>query len=152
MTSVLFVCLGNICRSPLAEGTFAYLVDAAGLQGQITYDSAGNGAWHEGDPPDPRAVRVAAKNNIDISNQKSRPVHLSDFTNFDLILCMDHDNITNVNQICPANNTATIDLFLNHAHGTNTAVPDPYYGGGDGFERVFSQIMEANQALLEKLR
>lgn len=72
MTSVLFVCLGNICRSPLAEGIFAHLVYTAGLQSQITYDSAGNGAWHDGESPDPRAIRVAAKNNIDISNHESQ--------------------------------------------------------------------------------
>ena len=151
MTSVLFVCLGNICRSPLAEGSFAHLVHEAGLEGQITYDSAGNGAWHEGDPPDPRAVNIAAQNNIDISNQKSRPMQVSDFTHFDLILCMDHDNIAKVERIRPKNTTATIDLFLNHTLDINAAVPNPYYGARDGFERVFEQIMIANQALLEKL-
>lgn len=152
MTSVLFVCLGNICRSPLAEGSFAHLVKRAGLQTQITYDSAGNGAWHEGNPPDPRAVAIAAKSNIDISNQKSRPIQTSDFTKFDLILCMDHENMDRVEQIRPVHTTATIDLFLTHALGINTAIPDPYYGGNDGFERVFTQIMIANQALLDKLR
>lgn len=152
MTSILFVCLGNICRSPLAEGTFAHLVEEAGLQEKFSYDSAGNGAWYQGDPPDPRAMAIAAKNNIDISRQKSRQIQQSDFTNFDLILCMDQDNVRQVERICPENSTATIDLFLNYTLNTNAAVPDPYYGGDDGFEQVFAQVMRANQALLEKLK
>lgn len=151
MTSVLFVCLGNICRSPIAEGTFAHLVQEAGLKSAIQYDSAGNGAWYEGEPPDERAIFISAKNGIDISAQKSRPVRQSDFTQFDLILCMDQTNVENVELICPANATATIDLFLNHTLGIEEGVPDPYYGGSEGFERVFSQIMKANQALLETL-
>jgi len=152
MASVLFVCLGNICRSPLAEGIFSHLVTEAGLQTELTCDSAVNGAWHQGEPPDPRAIAIARKHGLDLSTQRARAIKRSDFTRFDLILCMDRHNLRELKRIQPHDKSATIDLFLHRAHGVNAEVNDPYYGGMQGFEQVFSEIMVASQALLEKLK
>lgn len=151
MTSVLFVCLGNICRSPMAEGAFAHLLQNTVLTDKIICDSAGNGSWHEGNPPDPRAIAVAHRNGIDLSKQRSRPLRPVDFKTFDLILCMDESNMKRALEICPDDAHATVDLFLTYALGQHDEVPDPYYGSADGFDRVFTQIMTASQALLEKL-
>lgn len=151
MTSILFLCLGNICRSPLAEGVFAHHIKKAGLEDKITYDSAGNGAWHEGDPPDPRAIQVAQKYGVDISNQRSRPLTAQDFDRFDLILAMDEGNIERLRSVMPTNSKAQVALFLEYSTGEATEVPDPYYGGDEGFDRVFAQIDRACQKLVEKL-
>lgn len=151
MTSVLFVCLGNICRSPIAEGIFTHLVEQEGLSHKIMVDSAGNGAWHEGDPPDPRAITIMAKKGFDISHQRSRPVQAADFERFDLILGMDHGNLARLNQAFPTREKAQVDLFLNYALNRDKEIPDPYYGSGDGFDTTFHTIMKASQALLAKL-
>jgi low molecular weight protein-tyrosine phosphatase len=143
--SVLFVCLGNICRSPLAEGVFRALVEEAGLAEQFTIDSAGTGAWHEGDPPDPRSIEIAAKYGIDISAQRARQVNHEDFQNFDTILAMDNENLGVLRRKAGKSPTR-IQLFLNTPP---MSVPDPYYGGPDGFENVYQLVRSGGASFLK---
>jgi len=148
--SILFVCLGNICRSPLAEGVFRHAVTARGLQ-PMTITSAGLGGWHAGEPPDPRAIRIAAQSGIDISAQRAHQIEPSDFGRFDLILGMDRSNVENLGRLRPASATADIALFLEHALGHVEDVPDPYYGGDAGFRDALALIETAAGALIEKI-
>lgn len=145
--SVLFVCLGNICRSPLAEGVFRALVEEAGRSHQFKIDSAGTGAWHEGDPPDPRSIEIAAKYGIDISAQRARQTRPEDFLEFDTILAMDNDNLANLRRKA-GNTPARIQLFLNMPP---MSVPDPYYGGPDGFENVYRLVRSGSQSFLDSI-
>ena len=148
MTSVLFVCLGNICRSPLAEGVFRHHVEAAGLTDTIKIDSAGTGTWHIGNAPDPRSIEVATKNGIDITHQRARGVSLQDFVEFDFVIGMDNENFSNLSKFKTAKE-AEISLFLSHApHFGVSEVPDPYYGEEDGFDHVFNLVDEAAKGLL----
>ena len=152
MFRVLFVCTGNICRSPTAEGVFRHLVDARGLSGKIEADSAGIGSWHVGEPPDPRSQQTARARGIDISDQRARSVHIDDFEAFDLILAMDKGHYQDLERACPGAHSAKIRLFLGYAPETGiTDVPDPYYGDGDGFERVFDMIETAANGLLAEI-
>ncbi|MEO1065846.1 MAG: low molecular weight protein-tyrosine-phosphatase [Pseudomonadota bacterium] len=152
MPSVLFVCLGNICRSPMAEGIFRHLVAEAGLDDTLKIDSAGNSAMHEGEAPNPRAISVMREHGIDITGQRSRPLTSQDFDDFDLILCMDEGNIKRLDRVEPENHNATVDLFLNHVNGTREDVPDPYYGHISDYNATYARLYPALQALLEKLR
>ncbi|RUM09866.1 low molecular weight protein-tyrosine-phosphatase [Rhizobium chutanense] len=152
--SILFVCMGNICRSPLAEGIFRHLVAKAGLIGHFRIDSAATGGWHEGDPPDRRSVATAKSHGIDISGQRARRIQPRDFTDFDLILAMDRDNVAALRKIAPPE--ADIRLFGDIALGTGEDIPDPYYGGptieiGGGFERVYTRLFTGCSSLLETL-
>lgn len=147
--SILFVCMGNICRSPLAEGIFAHVVDETGLTGQFTIDSAGTGGWHEGEPPDRRSIATAASHGIDISGQRARRIRPKDFTDFDLILAMDRDNVAALKSI--ARPEADIRLFGDAALGTGEDIPDPYYGGPDGFELVYTRLLVGCSRLFETL-
>jgi len=149
-TSILFVCLGNICRSPLAEGVFADAARAAGRETAFRLDSAGTGAWHAGSPPDPRSIEIAARNGIDISGQRARKVSPGDFRRFDLILGMDSSNVAQLHEVAPGAR-GKIHLFLDYAAGLKKDVPDPYYGGADGFEKVYRMIRDASEAMLSKL-
>lgn len=149
MTSILFVCLGNICRSPLAEGVFRHTVEQAGHSDRVLIDSAGTGNWHRGNPPDPRSVNVAASNGIDISGLKARQVEQHDFDRFDLILAMDRDNLASLRRLCPAEQAARVRLFL---QAPERDVPDPYYGGADGFQNVYELVRNGCLDLLEDLR
>ncbi len=149
--SVLFVCLGNICRSPLAEGVFRHVVSEAGLTDPYLIDSAGLGAWHEGDRPDPRSIEVAVRHGIDVSALWARNIRPVDFTRFPHIFGMDQSNITNLSRAAPAGATSAIHLFLEFATGNPTDIPDPYYGGPDGFDNVYRTIRTASEALFEKL-
>jgi protein-tyrosine phosphatase len=148
---VLFVCLGNICRSPLAEGVFLKTVDEAGCSARFAADSAGTGAWHQGEPPDRRSIAVARKHGIDISNQRARQVRTEDFEGFDLILAMDRSNLDNLMRIAPAMPPLGIHLFNDYALGTSSDIPDPYYGGADGFETVYNMLLNGCASLVEKL-
>ena len=148
MTSVLFVCLGNICRSPLAEGVFRATVENAGLSDRFLIDSAGTGAWHAGDPPDPRSIEVAARHGIDLSAQRARQVTDRDFTQFDFILAMDSNNLSTLKSRTRKDHPG-LRLFLN---SPPTDVPDPYYGGDDGFERVYQMIDVGSRSLLTALK
>ncbi len=153
MVRVLFVCMGNICRSPLAEGAFAHLVAAAGLGAEIATDSAGTGSWHVGQSPDERAVAAAARRGIDIAGQRARQLSSADFAGFDYVLAMDHTNLEAFGSIAPARHGATVALFLSYANGLAAdEVPDPYYGGDDGFEHVLNLVEAGAAGLLKHIR
>ena len=158
MVKVLFVCLGNICRSPLAEGLFRHRALEAGLQeglgGVFMADSAGTGSWHVGNPPDSRSVAVARKYGLDISTQRGRQVAPDDFTTFDYILAMDRDNLSALHAQCPPEHMEKLSLLLAHAPDTKLSeVPDPYFFSDDaGFERIFSVISEGVDGFLAHMK
>jgi 3-deoxy-manno-octulosonate cytidylyltransferase (CMP-KDO synthetase) len=151
--SILFVCMGNICRSPTAEGVLRSLVEATEGGDSVTIDSAGTQAYHKGEPPDGRATAIAARRGIDLSMQRARGVELADFTTFDYILAMDEDNLAFLESMRPEDSQAEVELFMNYSRRSQGAsVPDPYYGGTLGFERVLEMLEEAGLGLLEELR
>ncbi len=150
---VLFVCMGNICRSPMAEGVFRHHVGRAGLDGRIAIDSAGTHNYHVGDPPDPRAQQVAGRRGYDLSSQRGRQVSDVDFSEFDFLLAMDEVNLRVLKRLCPPQHAHKLKLFMEFSAGTTLReVPDPYYGGNQGFERVLDMVEEASQGLLAHLR
>ncbi len=150
--SVLFVCMGNICRSPTAEGYFREHLAASELAGRMNTDSAGTHGYHVGHPPDRRAVQTMARRGLDISDLRARRVSAEDFSRFDLILAMDEDNLSNLRAMDPGGG-ADIQLML--SYGPSFAevreVPDPYYGGQDGFEFMCDLLDEATRGLLDHL-
>lgn len=150
-TAVLFVCMGNICRSPLAEGIFSHLVETQSIAGRFLIDSAGTGGWHAGHPPDPRSVAVARQHGIDISSQKARQVRAVDFVDFDVIFAMDEDNLDRLRASCPLQYRHKIHLFSQYATGRSENVPDPYYGDEDGFQTVYTMLLDGCIPALEKL-
>jgi protein-tyrosine phosphatase len=153
MVKVLFVCMGNICRSPTAEGVFQHHLAAQGLEGQVSVDSAGTHGWHAGNPPDPRSVSAARDRGIDISYVRSRKVRPSDFTEFDYILAMDRDNLNDMVDAAVKDGTARVQLFLEFASDLDaTDVPDPYYGGESGFDHVLDLIEAASEGLIAHIR
>ncbi|WP_420140783.1 low molecular weight protein-tyrosine-phosphatase [Sphingomonas sp.] len=148
--SVLFVCLGNICRSPLAEAALRARAAGAGLD--LLVDSAGTGPWHVGEPPDPRSQATARAHGIDISNYRGRQVKPEDFRRFTHILALDHDNLAGLRRIAPADATAEVGLLLDHVPGlAGQAVADPYYGDDDGFATTWAQVDAAARALVTRL-
>lgn len=149
---VLFVCLGNICRSPTAEGVFRQYVEQAGLSDKITMDSAGTADWHTGKAPDPRTQAAAAKRGYDLSGLRGRQATAEDFAEFDLILAMDNSNLSNLQAIQPADSKAELALYLPRFGISPDEVPDPYYGGEDGFELVLDMLEQASQVLLDELK
>ena len=152
MTKILFVCLGNICRSPTAHGVFAGKLKDATLP-DIEVESAGTGGWHVGNPPDERATATALSRGYDLSYIRARQVKSSDFEYYDYILAMDKDNLRNLRAMAPRNHNAHLELFLSYAHNPpETEVPDPYYGGADGFDYVLDLVESASNGLLEHLR
>ncbi len=152
MIKVLLVCMGNICRSPTAEGVFRAQVEAAGLAKHIHIDSAGTHDYHIGDPPDGRAQAAAAKRGYDLSRLRGRQVGQRDFVEFDYILAMDMENLTRMQARCPAEHAHKIGLFLEYSKNfLEREVPDPYYGGGAGFEKVLDMVEDAGQGLLVHL-
>lgn len=145
--------MGNICRSPTAEGVTRHRLAAISDEFDIKVDSAGTHGFHVGAPPDPRAVSAAARRGIDISNQRARAVDIADFQQFDLILAMDEDNLEALQAMKPVDSRAELHLFLSFCGDPEEiSVPDPYYGGSAGFERVLDIIEDASQSLLEELR
>jgi protein-tyrosine phosphatase len=148
-TSILFVCMGNICRSPLAEGIFTHLVEEAGLRDRFSIDSAGTGSWHQGDQPDRRSIATARQHGIDITAQKARRVRTADFDDFDLILAMDGNNVSALRALAP--DADNIHLFGDLALGSGEDIPDPYYGGADGFEAVYARLLAGCRKLLSTL-
>jgi len=151
--SVLFVCMGNICRSPTAQGVFENLVENEGLSGRIHIDSAGTHAYHVGEGPDSRALQAALRRGVDLSTQRARRVAEVDFQRFDLVLAMDRDNYSDLLAVCPTEQAGKLRLFLEFAPEAGTReVPDPYYGGGTGFERVLDLVELAALGLLAELR
>ena len=150
---VLFVCMGNICRSPTAHGVFRKLVHEAGLAGRIEIDSAGTHAYHVGKPPDRRAQATAQRRGIDLSDLRARQAAAPDFAAFDYVLAMDQDNYFALLEICPGEQREKVRLFMDYApHMRTREVPDPYYGGPSGFERVFDLVEAAAQGLLDEIR
>lgn len=149
---VLFVCLGNICRSPTAEAVFRRQVQAAGLEERILVDSAGTSDWHLGKAPDSRSCQFASRRGYDLGPLRARQVCAEDFQRFDLILAMDHDNLAHLQQLRPASARAELDLFLRRFDLGCDAVPDPYYGGEDGFEHVLDLVEQASAALLDEIK
>ena len=150
---MLFVCMGNICRSPTAEGVFRHLVEQQGLAGKISIDSAGTHDYHIGDPPDARSQAPAARRGYDLSGLRARQVVRDDFTSFDYILAMDEANLNLLQQLCPDNYRSRLKLFLEFADDSELReVPDPYYGGALGFEEVLDLVENAARGLLEHIR
>ena len=153
MIKVLFVCMGNICRSPTAEGVFRNQVERLGLHKQIHIDSAGTHDYHIGSPPDGRAQTTAAKRGYNLSRLRGRQVEERDFSEFDFILAMDMDNLSRLQARCPDQHAHKLGLFMEYSKNfLEREVPDPYYGGGEGFERVLDMVEDASQGFIEHLR
>lgn len=152
MVNVLFVCLGNICRSPTAQGVFEHLVRERWWRDRVFADSAGTIDFHAGSPPDPRAQAAARAYGVDISGQRARQVRLDDFERFQYILAMDAENLRDLRQLCPPHRHERLRLFCEYAPGLKVrAVPDPYYGGKEGFDRVIRIVEAASRGLIEAI-
>jgi len=147
--SVLFCCMGNICRSPTAEAVFRARVEEAGLAQQILIDSVGTHDYHIGKQPDLRTQRAARQRGYDLSGLRGRQVEVADFTRFDYVLAMDNANMAILYRLCPPPQRNRLGLFLQYAkRHKEREVPDPYYGGADGFERVLDMVEDAAEGLL----
>ena len=153
MVRVLFVCMGNICRSPTAQGVFRGMVEKEGLSHRIATESAGTIDYHIGNAPDRRARETAVKRGLDISDLRARQAVAEDFIEFDYVLAMDRENYADLQAICPEGHEEKLHLFLNFAPDLQLQeVPDPYYGGSAGFERVFDMVEEAAAGLLSRIK
>lgn len=153
ITSILFVCMGNICRSPLAEGVMRQHLRELGLLERVVLDSAGTHGYHEGAAPDERAQAAAMRRGIDISDLRARLVVKEDFQRFDLILAMDEDNLDLLQKMAATELRSKARLLMDYAAGdAGRSVPDPYYGGPIGFERVLDMVEEATDGLLARLQ
>jgi protein-tyrosine phosphatase len=151
MVRVLFVCMGNICRSPLAQGVFESVLRREGLEDLIFVDSAGTGGWYVGSPPDGRAQRSASLRGLDLSSQRARRITPEDCENFDYILTMDEENYRAVSSLCRGR--AVVRPFLDFATDSpEREVPDPYYGGPEGFEHILDLVEDASEGLLADIR
>lgn len=151
--SVLLVCMGNICRSPTAEGVLRTLVESEGLARCFEIDSAGTHGYHIGAAPDQRARKAALRRGYDLSQLRARQVNALDFKHFDCILAMDRENLSMLQRACPTEHRHKLGLFLDYAaHYDDEAVPDPYYGGGEGFERVLDLVEDAARGLIAAMR
>ncbi|BBB29558.1 low molecular weight protein-tyrosine-phosphatase [Neptunomonas japonica] len=149
---VLFVCLGNICRSPTAHGVFETLVAQHGLASVVDVDSAGTAAYHVGNPPDSRATSAAAERGYQLDHLRARQAVSQDFSEFTHILAMDEENLRELKAIAPANYAGHLGLFLDFAQCVEREVPDPYYGGEAGFGHVLDLVENASMGLLLKLQ
>jgi protein-tyrosine phosphatase len=153
MFRVLFVCMGNICRSPTAEAVFKAMVAADGLDDRIDSDSAGTHGYHIGSPPDRRSVATAKARGYDLTALRARRVSADDFAVFDLVLAMDSENRAALQRLCPTNHNERLKLFLDFAPDLNERdVPDPYYGNSDGFERVLDLAEAGSKGLIQAIR
>ncbi|ESZ00996.1 low molecular weight protein-tyrosine-phosphatase [Mesorhizobium sp. LNHC209A00] len=151
INSILFVCLGNICRSPLAEGVLRAVLAERGYGGDIVLDSAATGGWEVGSAPDPRSIAIASHPGIDISRQRARKIMAEDFHRFDLIFGMDRSNVADLKALAPAAVRDRIHLFLEFAEGRPRDVPDPYYEDQQAFAEVYRMIREASEVLATRL-
>ena len=150
---VLFVCMGNICRSPTAEGVFRAALRKHALDDRIEVDSAGTHGYHVGEAPDPRTQRAAASRGYDLSNIRARKVAPQDLEYFDLVLAMDHNNVDVLRRMCPPERHKRIKLFMDYARSfDDKEVPDPYYGLGHGFDLVLDMIEDASNGLVDALK
>lgn len=153
MVKVLFVCMGNICRSPTAEGVFRRALQAHGLGEIVFVDSAGTHDYHVGACPDARATAAALRRGIDLSSLRARQVNVQDFEHFDYVLAMDSENLAHLEEICPPHLSHKLRRFLEFAeHLSDQDVPDPYYGGAAGFERVLDLVEAASTGLIRELK
>ena len=153
MVKVLFVCLGNICRSPTAEGVFTALIHRERLSDLVSIDSAGTGAWHVGDQPDRRAQAAAKTRGYDLSTQRARQIKETDFWDFDYVIAMDSQNHSDLSMMAPTSVQDRISMFLSFAAEKGIRdVPDPYYGGPDGFDHVLDLVEAASLGLLQDIR
>jgi protein-tyrosine phosphatase len=153
MTKVLFVCMGNICRSPTAQGVFRKMVADAGLESSVGIDSAGTHAFHVGEPPDQRAQQAAGRRGYEIADLRARQITQDDFRDYDLILAMDWENLALLQQQCPKAYKHKLHLLMRFAGEHDAAtVPDPYYGGPEGFNTVLDYVEDACQGLIEVVR
>jgi len=151
--SVLFVCLGNICRSPTAHGVFRKLVREAGLEELIEIDSAGTAAFHVGKAPDTRSTLVAKERGVEMADLRARQVDLGDFYQYDYVLAMDEANFFNLKEMALPEHYDQIKLFLEFTEAySETEVPDPYYGGAQGFDHVFNLVESASEGLLQHIQ
>lgn len=151
--NVVFICMGNICRSPTAEAVFRHYVEKAGLEDRILIDSAGTHDYHIGAPPDARTQRVAKQRGYDMSALRGRQVEAHDFQRFDYVLAMDEANLSILQRLRPREAPAHLGLFLEFAQRhTEREVPDPYYGGADGFEKVLDLVEDAAHGLLAHIK
>ncbi len=152
MINILFVCMGNICRSPSAEGFFAHALKQYDYSNRVSIDSAGTHGYHVGYGPDPRAVDAAAKFDVDIGHLRSRKVSMSDFQKYDLIVAMDRSNFEDLQRIQPLDSTASIVMMMEyHPEGHPKEVPDPYYGGVEGFTYMCELLESATAGLLKNV-
>jgi protein-tyrosine phosphatase len=150
---VLFVCTGNICRSPTAEGVFRHVIAEAGLADRISCESAGTHDYHVGEAPDPRTQRAAEKRGYDLCELRARQVIRRDFDAFDYVLAMDEGHLRLLERLCPPQHAHKLKLFLEFGPDPKLRdVPDPYYGGAQGFERVLDLVEQAAQGLLDHLK
>ncbi|ATE65967.1 low molecular weight protein-tyrosine-phosphatase [Rhizorhabdus dicambivorans] len=148
---LLFVCLGNICRSPLAEGAMRHMAELAGIA--IEVDSAGTGDWHVGRPPDPRAIATAARHGLDIGGLRARQLKAEDFHRFDRLVALDRNNLRDLRRLAPPSGGAVLSLLLDHAPGREGEdVADPYFGEDAGFETAWNDIMSGVGGLIAALR
>lgn len=149
---ILMVCLGNICRSPLAQGILEHVLKVSNIQAYV--DSAGTQAYHAGESPDIRSEDIARKHGIDISNQRARKFEIQDFDNFDRIYVMDSENYSNIASLARnEKDREKVKMIMNEVYpGQNRQVPDPYYGGKDGFEKVFQMLSLASDKIVEQYK
>jgi protein-tyrosine phosphatase len=148
---VLFVCLGNICRSPTAKGVFMHLARDAGLEDRIVVDSAGTGDYQIGNAPDPRACAAAARRGYHLSGE-ARQITRADFEEFDYVIAMDEENLRNLKHLCPAAHARKVRLFTEFSSQGGSGVPDPYIGGPEGFELVLDLVEQSARGLLLHVR
>lgn len=148
---LLVICLGNICRSPMAEGALRRRLGEAGLGDDVTVDSAGLGSWHAGQPPDPRAVACAANHGVDIADQRARQLRPADYHDFDWLLCADHAVLEDVRAALPADARARAVLMLGFGDGADESIPDPYTGGQAEFEHAWALVDAAADAIVRSL-
>ncbi|WP_068634650.1 low molecular weight protein-tyrosine-phosphatase [Thauera butanivorans] len=152
MVKILFVCSGNICRSPTAEGIARHYIQTGGLGGLIEVDSAGTHGYHVGEAPDPRARKAAQQRGYDLSDLRARKLHVSDFQRFDLVLAMDRGHMEYMQRMCPEVYLPRLGLFMSYARGSELdEVPDPYYGGPKGFDTVLDLCESGVRGLLESV-
>lgn len=152
MKRILFVCTGNICRSSTAEGVLRHYIAEAGLGDAIETASAGTHGYHIGEPPDPRTVAAARRRGFDLSAQRARKLRMEDFHTYDLILAMDRGHFAHLESLRPNDARAEVRMYLEyHPDRSHTDVPDPYYGGAEGFEQVLDMVEHASKALLQKI-
>lgn len=149
---ILFVCLGNICRSPTAEAVLRHLAENDGLAGRLEIDSAGTGEWHIGRPPDPRACDAAARRGYDLSALRGRQVTRDDFARFDYVLAMDDENVRTLRRLCPAEHAYKVRLFTEFSSSGADSVPDPYGGELHGFEIVLDLVEDSARGLMRHLK